>query len=639
MERMDKANIPVLVRRPAPKPTESLAGYLLRLSQVNGYESYRYVLKRGGIEGRVTNPRTIDLEVLGRLTNRRASELKRISYFDRQGGGSGGLWQVLGHPIREQELDFAHTKICPLCIAEKGIIEAYFDLKIVCGCPVHRVELLDQCPTCHEPLSWFRPGLLECGCGASLLQKTLPSISAVECDLLNCIRAKALGEKHIAFPQGSLLPKPIHNLKLRSMIQLVWTLYSQSIETKFKRKGAARNAVTFAANLLADWPRNLFQMLDVLMEKRDPDTNPCLSWGPLRGIYRDLFNRGKVFETKSEEAFVREAFERYVTERPEYCRLAGNPAFKHEEHKGRYITRAGMCRRLGISTGFAKRLIAEGKVTLAQVSTRSGRIVIDTQRSEVMQLSKGALHSSSSCAMLIGIPNLVLAELGRAGDFEPYHLVKPVELYYEADIQEFLAKFLSLVPMEKTGSQAPGAIVSLGDLMLSKVGTIKMKAAIIRAVLAAEIQVLGSKDGTLRGLQLNSEQCKRYTHYWTPQKTVSNTKTEAARLLSCDTSVISELVKRGLLKGHHDGHQKSSTFRITFDSIEEFHRRFTFLRELGINYGIPGKSLAPRCNANGIDLFYVRADDGRRQAFISSSDRERILAAFGVALPSLSSGM
>ncbi|MGO9515716.1 MAG: hypothetical protein ACLPND_01595 [Candidatus Korobacteraceae bacterium] len=84
-------------------------------------------------------------------------------------------------------------KLCPECVAEKGFIEAHFDLALMTGCPVHSWSLLSRCPGCMEPLRWFRPGLLECDCGASVRNANLPAISMAESDLLDIVRRKMLG--------------------------------------------------------------------------------------------------------------------------------------------------------------------------------------------------------------------------------------------------------------------------------------------------------------------------------------------------------------------------------------------------------------------------------------------------------------
>lgn len=155
------------------------------------------------------------------------------------------------------------------------------------------------------------------------------------------------------------------------------------------------------------------------------------------------------------------------------------------------------------------------------------------------------------------------------------------------------------------------------------VGTHWSKARIIRAVLAGEIQVLGSADGTVGGIQLSGRQCEKYTHFWTPQKNVSKSMTETARLLDCDPNVIHGLIKLRLL----DGYYKGATLRIIFAMIKEFRRRFTFLNPLARQSGLSCNALAPRCRAKGIKLLYVnRSGNGTKQPFVKNDDRKRILA-------------
>jgi hypothetical protein len=225
---------------------------------------------------------------------------------------------------------------------------------------------------------------------------------------------------------------------------------------------------------------------------------------------------------------------------------------------------------------------------------------------------------------LAGIPGRVLNDLVRTGDFEIHHSVKPLNTgYHEADIRAFLAKLLALVPKRRVGIRGQGITVQLGNLLSSKFGTARSKARIIRAVLAGEIQVLGSADGTVRGIQLSGRQCEKYTHFWKPQKTVSKSRAETARLLECDVDVIHGLVKLGLL----DGYYKGAALRITLAAIKKFRRRFTFLNPLARQRGLSCNALAPRCRAKGIQMLYVYLPgSGGKQPFVKNDDRKRILA-------------
>ena len=182
---------PLLVRHPAPFLTESLFGYILRLSEENGYTTPWSLLLLAQIRQHEARSTGIQVAKLAQVSNRPQTELESISY--RWPGDRPRSCRLLGHLLTPWELVVTRPKLCPECVAEKGFIEAHFDLALMTGCPVHSRSLLSRCPGCMKPLRWFRPGLLECHCGASLRNADLPAISGAEADLLDIMRRKTLG--------------------------------------------------------------------------------------------------------------------------------------------------------------------------------------------------------------------------------------------------------------------------------------------------------------------------------------------------------------------------------------------------------------------------------------------------------------
>lgn len=59
-------------------------------------------------------------------------------------------------------------QICPLCIVEEGYAQAAWEISLVSACPKHQILLVDRCPNCFGKLTWRRPSLRDCNCGADL---------------------------------------------------------------------------------------------------------------------------------------------------------------------------------------------------------------------------------------------------------------------------------------------------------------------------------------------------------------------------------------------------------------------------------------------------------------------------------------
>lgn len=160
----------MLVRTPLPMATESLLGYVLRLSEQNGYDTPWRLLSLAKITRREALSLDFPISRLARLINAQANVLDAIAYSTR--GKSGEIaYKILstsfGSRVRNGTFRLSKPSFCPRCVHEKGFIEAYWDLRLVTCCPKHHSLLLTHCPRCRQAISWFRPGLLSCACGAT----------------------------------------------------------------------------------------------------------------------------------------------------------------------------------------------------------------------------------------------------------------------------------------------------------------------------------------------------------------------------------------------------------------------------------------------------------------------------------------
>jgi hypothetical protein len=86
-ERMpdQELNLDLLVRHPAPFPTESLLGYILRLTQENGYSTPWGVLKLARMSQHDFERLGLKVAKLARVVGRSAAELDRLAYSPPEG--------------------------------------------------------------------------------------------------------------------------------------------------------------------------------------------------------------------------------------------------------------------------------------------------------------------------------------------------------------------------------------------------------------------------------------------------------------------------------------------------------------------------------------------------------------------------
>ena len=234
---------------------------------------------------------------LAQVCNRPQTELQSISY--RWPGDHPRSCRLLGHLLTPWELVVTRPKLCPECVAEKGFIEAHFDLALMTGCPVHRRSLLSRCPGCMKPLRWFRPGLLECHCGASLRNADLPAISGAEADLLDIMRRKTLGLAAGRDYASGLPGSYLEVMSLQPLLSLVGMLGRRRmvVDNDSDRRNSQR-IVFAAASVLADWPNNFFRLLRGITEDMPTDSSTGVARGRLSGIYRSLFSLRRIMPTE-----------------------------------------------------------------------------------------------------------------------------------------------------------------------------------------------------------------------------------------------------------------------------------------------------------------------------------------------------
>jgi hypothetical protein len=198
-------------------------GYLLRLTETNGYTTPWTIFSIAGIPQNHTRPCALPLLKLARVANRNVEELKAIAY--RPTADLPRIPHLLGHRVRLTDLRLGSPHICPSCIQEKGFIEAHWDLGFMIACPIHRCLSTVQCSRCQCPLSWFRQGLLECRCGAAL-PETRRRLPPHVCDLLDVLRRRVLGlDIPLDHPLG-IAAHALHSSTLYSILGVIRVLGS-----------------------------------------------------------------------------------------------------------------------------------------------------------------------------------------------------------------------------------------------------------------------------------------------------------------------------------------------------------------------------------------------------------------------------
>ena len=615
---------PLLVRHSAPFPTESLFGYILRLSEENGYTTPWSLFLLAQIRQHEARSTGMKVAKVAQICNRPQTELQSISY--RWPGDHQRSCRLLGYLLTPWELAVTAPKLCPECVAKKGFIEAHFDLALMTGCPVHRRSLLSRCPGCVTPLRWFRPGLLECHCGASLRNVDLPAISLAESDLFDIMRRKILGLDAGRDYASGLPSSNLEVMSLQALLSLVGMLGRRRmvVDNDSNRRNFQR-VVFAAASVLADWPNNFFRLLRGITEgmSADSDSSTGVARGRLGGIYRSLLNLRRIVPTEQAD-FLRIAF-------LDFIKNDWRPAFIDQKlmkrlrtgQSERFISKAAFARRYGINTRTAARFLKDQGVPSRTFRWgKSERKLIDSAAARLSPTMPGKIYRVRQAAAMIGISVELLKRLKAAGNFEVNHCLRTKPGFHELDIEAFIQKLKGLAPPLNPADLHSPNYIRFEIVARGWYGSVNVKANIVRAVLAREVPVVGNVDGTVAGLLMSYERFQRLAH---DERAHANGETrtiaEAARLLECNTGSIRRLVELEWLRAR----PTPKAFRVTEESIAEFKKRYVSLLSIARTTNSASWALQNTCKRCNLPMLVASQPRKKSsQAFIRAEQRQEL---------------
>ena len=289
----------LLARHPTPFPTESLPGHILRLSEANGYSTPRKMFLAAGMNGDEISVRSFNCEKMAAITNRSTEELERIGMRPMQ-KDSWGL-RLLGNTVGLDYLDIRRAKVCPACIIEDKFIEAHWQLSFMVACPVHEQPAVFFCSQCKKTLSWLRPGLLQCKCGAEWKPRSIATVPNPELlRLLDLIRCKVLGSTRVRHYE-SALECQFMPMSLQAILSMVRLLGKARLTADRSKESRPWQIVGAAATVLHDWPSNFHKLLD--------DLSPSLAMKIALPQMEDYAGIAGLIQQKIDERFRPRKFE------------------------------------------------------------------------------------------------------------------------------------------------------------------------------------------------------------------------------------------------------------------------------------------------------------------------------------------
>lgn len=553
----------MLVRTPLPMVTESLLGYVLRLSEQNGYDTPWRLLSLASIPRRQALSLDFPVEPLVALLKCPPGSLDSISYSARKASGEISykiLKTELGSRIRRGTFRLATPAFCPACVLEKGFIEAHWDIRLVTCCSHHQCALLSHCPNCLKPISWFRPGLLTCTCGAEWRSVSLNTASLPLVAINDLLTASILNQKTSNGIDAGL-PKELTALSPRSLLTILGML-SDVLQSKVSDNALPQSV----EQLLYRWPRGYLKFLDAHTQT-----------GRMSGLSKTIQRAGLPQEAK--RLFLL----------PVQQRLPPLPIR---------------------SKGPISRPVNRRRFPLEKRSIR------DTL-------------GDRQAAALLDIPVSTLNTMRAEGNFKVRHEATPRSAYHRRDLEEFLTEFI-IAAKKVVRQSSDGPYVTLGTILKHwKFGNPQDKANLLVAIRDGTIPSYTfrkpvTKLSALHLLRSDAENYMTRIRQFDTHKGIS--PYETSKVLHCDPDVVTELIRRGYLRGK----MTATNTRVTRESLTTFAMSFASIASLANSWNTSSRRLLRLCNVQSIDTLDIPRQRSGTQHFIRRSDIHRLSATFSL---------
>ena len=571
-------NAKLLVRHPAQFPTESVLGYVLRLSEENGYQSPWGIYHLSGLSPSQSHTRSLVLEGLAMITNRDSHNAKVLG--ERNAAGNAAEEFLLPDSGSNQ------TKFCPQCVEQMGFIEAQWDLPMFIGCPTHRCAALYRCPECKGKLSWYRPRLLQCKCGADLRHNGLLSLGVAEASLMNLIRNKVTG---VQIAEGNHAFLPIFDLASMDLSTLWLVLktlarYRMSIDGCYKLREEAE-VVKAASRVLEHWPNNFVQLLsDVARRIKLASVRSTVA--AFNKSFTRLFNSPMLVASQTD--FLHAIIVEYSLNEWQYADTKLVEKFK-----------------IRLPTGLLPR-----HQPSASAITRLRNASADESLAE------------RDAAIYLGVPRSVLRMLRETDEIQVGKCTPCEAKVHKSDLDTLMRRFLALAASTLCPIAIGETCIPLHSALQWRWDGPDIKAGLLAAILEHRVKVVGKTDESIGGLLLDrAEYLKCIQAMRDIRPRVTQSTRQAAATLRCNLDAIGGLLHADFLRGN----DAPGGLEIESESLQLFQQRFVFLRSIAKANHCTSARLVRMCQKSEIPVKWTGIGTKHgSQSFIRVSDVERL---------------
>jgi hypothetical protein len=579
-----------LVVTPKPFETESLMGYLLHLTEANGYPSTSYIVSVLNGRWYGSSVGRISAAPLAELAGLNSSEVDRLNMLPD--GLPRAFIRVYGHDLPSVEANCRTPKVCPLCLSEGRRCEAFWDLTQAVACPRHRVELVSECPKCAKQLRWSRKKTNECRCGSQLTEWPAKLVTDQLSGLMEAMQALTYQKMSATSMPGDW--RHIEHLTLRQLCKLMWVL-SYVIKDdgrdacRTKARSNYRQELEVVAEVLSDWPFNFRSFLEI--RYRDVVSTATA----LRAFDRVFawFVNGLINNVEGGPAafqFVAAEVMRFAAGHWTRKALPRDLVASMPDLTFRWGTHNDAGEALDLHQVTLKKLIASGEITTKRVVGRGARsIVIDLEQARSIKHSQHPAVSVRDAAKEVGVSIETLKEMYESGLYEQKHRPSfPGSLTVE-DVKELSSRLNSLF----TGKRRVHGkgFISVDQAFVALSASPAEKAAIYGWLLESPSIVVGrlAKGEGLGRLQVARAVVEEYLNGIRIEDSCVTVRV-AANQLGCSDATVTGLKRAG----HLECRMSRGRLYPRKASVGEFDHDYESIAKLARRTGVASKRIYAR---------------------------------------------
>lgn len=569
---------------------EALPGYLLRVSEANGYpmsylmgelldRAYPERMGRGAL-GRI-----------GELTGLSVAEIDRLTLSKEK---SRCRINLLGHAVTSGDCSVNAARVCPQCLAYGGVCHALWMLTSVTACPVHASALLDTCQTCQQPIRWSRTQVCFCRCGADFrLQASGRGPAEAEVGLASVFQQKLLGGSKLGAPWSHLALLDLHGLS-----RLTWVLAGVARDP-WQDEGLIRSqtklgGATAACDLLANWPAGFREFLNdayatILVASPDVPRFPvAFRWAVTR-LDANFGDRQPMI------AFLVEEVVRFGAQHWSRIKLGDVERYEHAlPDQFRWGSMCEAAAITGLQMGTLRKRINAGEVpvrrTIDSKPMRAVMVDLDWARS---RLRSARTLGVRKAARHIGLTIQTLRKLRPSGIFNKSHEPEFRSAFSVEELDDLAHRLLGVA--KRTLREIPSTSIRLGTLFDADYWSPAAKAQLLLALVSGRLTAVGRADNSILGIVVDRACANALLLQFRGSAESVVTGFQAAAALQTTVETVKGLRSAGYLERVTElGRQ-----RITAESVRRFQKNYVVLSAVA---GCRSRQAVPGLVARGIDI-------------------------------------